>query len=59
MKCPKCNRGAHPVMSRTVGREIYRAYHCKGCRNVFYTRETIDPTVRSVKPIFKKEGVEG
>lgn len=42
-------------MSRTVGREIYRAYHCKGYRNVFYTREVIDPTVRSVKPIFKKE----
>lgn len=54
MKCPKCNRGSYPVVSRTVGREIYRAYHCKGCRNIFYTREAIDPTVRSVKPIFKK-----
>ena len=55
MKCPKCNKGSYPVMARTVGREIYRAYHCKGCRNIFYTSEVIDPTIRSVKPIFKKE----
>ena len=54
MKCPKCNKGSYPVMSRTVGREIYRAYHCKWCRNIFYTREVIDPTVRGVRPNFKK-----
>lgn len=41
-------------MSRTVGREIYRAYHCKGCRNIFYTREAIDPTVRGIRPNLKK-----
>lgn len=36
-------------MSRTVGREIYRAYHCKWCRNIFYTREVIDPTVSGLE----------
>lgn len=41
-------------MSHTVGREIYRAYHCKGFRNVFYTREAIDPTVRGIRPNLKK-----
>lgn len=43
MKCPKCNSNAYSHhqeidKSRT---EIKRVYHCKKCRNVFYTIEKV------------------